>query len=59
MGTINKIIKKSLQHVFTNNNHWILVKIYISMPYSHCPIYDSKIPLANALANDAMQLFLN
>jgi len=40
MGTINKIIKKSLQHVFINNNQWILVKIYTSTPYSHCTIYD-------------------
>ncbi len=58
MGTINKIIQKSLEHVFINNNHWILVKIYISIPYSHCIVYDSKIPLTNALANDVMQLFL-
>jgi uncharacterized membrane protein YpjA len=57
MGTINKIIQISFQHVFINNNHWILVKIYISIPYSHCAIYDSKIPLTNALANDVIQLF--
>jgi hypothetical protein len=57
MGTINKIIEKSLQHVFINNNHWILVKIYISIFYSYCTIYDSKIPLTNALANDVIQLF--
>jgi uncharacterized protein YneR len=40
-GTINKIIKNSLQHLFINNNHWILVKIHTSnVPNLHCTIYD-------------------
>jgi hypothetical protein len=41
IGIINKIIKNSLQHLFINNNHWILIKIQTStVPNSHCTIYD-------------------
>ncbi len=55
MGTINK----SLQHVFINKNHCILVKIYTSTPNSQCKVYDSKIlPLTKTLPHDIIQLFL-
>jgi hypothetical protein len=59
IGTIKKIIKNSLQHLFINNNHWILVRIHTSMPNSHCMIYDSNKPLTRELPNDIIQLLKN
>jgi len=57
MGTIEKIVRKSFQHVFINNNHWILIKINTFALDSHCTIYYSKILLTKILLNDIIQLF--
>jgi hypothetical protein len=57
MGTIDKIVRKSFQHVFINNNHCILIKINTFALDSHCKIYYSKIPLTKILFNDIIQLF--
>jgi hypothetical protein len=52
-NVIMGIINKSLQLVFINKNHCILVKIYTSTPNSHCKEYDSKIlPLTKTLSHD-------
>ncbi len=40
IGRINRIMNKAPQHIFDNNNHWILVEIHKSTPCSHCTIYD-------------------
>ncbi len=56
MGTIDKIVRKSFQHVF-NNNHWILIKINTFSLDSHCTIYYSKIPLTQILLHETIQLF--
>lgn len=54
MGTINK----SFQHVFINQNHCYLIKIYTSTPNSHCKVYDSNIlPWTKTLPHDIIQLF--
>jgi hypothetical protein len=37
--------KKCLQHIFINNDHWILPKIYMSTPNLHYKIYDSHMPM--------------
>jgi hypothetical protein len=39
---ISKILKKSLQHIFINNNPWILVQIHTFTLRSHSTVYDSK-----------------
>jgi hypothetical protein len=57
MGTIDKIVRKSFQHVFINNNHWILIKINTFALDSHCTIYYSKIPLTQILLHGTIQLF--
>jgi hypothetical protein len=57
MGTIDKIVRKSFQHVFINNNHWILIKVNTFALDSHCTIYYSKIPLTKILLNDIIKLF--
>ncbi len=57
MGTIDKIVRKSFQHVFINNNHWILIKINTFALDSHCTIYYSKIPLTQILLHETIQLF--
>jgi len=31
MKTTCKFIQKCLQHIFINNHHWILIKIYMSI----------------------------
>jgi hypothetical protein len=57
MGTINKIVQNSFQHIFINNNHWILVKLHTSIPNLHCTIYDSNQFMTRTLPNDIVQLF--
>jgi hypothetical protein len=45
-------IKKCLQHIFINNNHWILVKFHILTPILHCTIYNSHMPMMKKLLSD-------
>jgi len=45
-------IKKRLQHIFINNNHWILVKFHMPTPILHCTIYNSHMPLMKKLFSD-------
>jgi len=52
MGVINKIVQNSLQHIFINNNHYILVKIHTSILNLHCAIYDSEQLMIKTLPND-------
>ncbi len=49
-------VKKYLQHIFINNNHWILVKIHMLIPNLHCIIYDSLMPMMKKLHTDTIQL---
>jgi hypothetical protein len=41
IGTIHRYLPNCFQHIFINNNHWILVKIHASMLNLHCIMYDS------------------
>ncbi len=51
--------KNFFQHLFINNNHWILVQIHNSIvPNSFCTIYDLKKPLTRTILNDIIQLLL-
>jgi len=52
----NKIINKAIQHIFINNNHWILLEIHTSTPCSHCRIYHSKQTIITLLPNDTIEL---
>ncbi len=45
-------IKKCLQHIFINNNHWILVKFHMSTPILHCTTNNSHMPMTKKLLND-------
>jgi hypothetical protein len=47
------------QHIFINNNHWILVKIHASTLNLHCVIYDSNRSTTKKLLNDTIQLLTN
>jgi hypothetical protein len=49
-------VKKCLQHIFINNNHWILVKIHMSTPNLHYKIYDSHMPMMKKLLGNTIQL---
>jgi hypothetical protein len=49
-------VKKILQHIFINNDHWILVKIHMSTLNLHCMIYDSHMSMMKKLFNDTIQL---
>ncbi len=49
-------VKKYLQHIFINNDHWILVKIHMSTPNLCCTIYDSHMPRTKKLLSDTIQL---
>jgi len=49
-------VKKCLQHIFINNDHWILVKIHMSTPNLHYKIYDSHMPMMKKLPSDTIQL---
>ncbi len=49
-------VKKCLQHIFTNNDHWILVKLHMSTPNLHYKIYDSHMPMMKKLPSDTIQL---
>jgi hypothetical protein len=37
----NRIINKAIQHIFINNNYWILLEIHTSTPCSHRTIHHS------------------
>jgi hypothetical protein len=52
IGRINKMINKSLQHIFIDNNHWVLVKIHTSTLGSHCAIYVLNKPIIVKLPVD-------
>lgn len=54
IGRINRIINKAPQHIFSNNNHWILVEIHTSTPCSHCTIYGWKKPIITTLPGDTI-----
>jgi hypothetical protein len=51
-------IKKCFQHIFINNDHWVLIKIYMSTPNLHCIIYNSHMPMTKKLPSDTIQLLL-
>jgi hypothetical protein len=59
MGTIHRSLTNCFQHIFINNNHWILVKIQASTLNLHCTIYDSNRPTMKKLPNDTIQLLTN
>ncbi len=52
----NVHVKNYLQHIFINNNHWILVNIRMSTPNLHCTICDSHMPMMKKLLIDTIQL---
>jgi hypothetical protein len=58
IGTIHRYLTNCLQHIFINNNHWILVKIHASTLNLHYTIYDSN-KLTKKLPNDTIQLLTN
>jgi hypothetical protein len=47
-------VKKILQHIFINNDHWILLKIHMSTPNLHCIIYDSHMSTMKKLPSDTI-----
>jgi hypothetical protein len=49
-------IKKCFQHIFINNNHWILIKIHMIIPNLHCTIYDSHMPKMKKLPSNTILL---
>jgi hypothetical protein len=59
IGTIHRYLTNCLQHVFINNNHWILVQIHASTLDLHYVIYDSNRPTTRKLPNDTIQLLTN
>ncbi len=59
IGTIHKYWTNCLQHVFINNNHWILVQMHAFTLDLHCIIYDSNKSTTRKLPNDTIQLLTN
>jgi hypothetical protein len=57
-GTIRKYLSKCIQHIFINNNHWILVQIHASTLDLHYTIYYSNTPTTKKLSNDTIQLLM-
>ncbi len=55
MGTIHRSLTNYFQHIFINNNHWILVKI-LNLHYT---IYDSNRLIMKKLPNNTIQLLTN
>jgi hypothetical protein len=53
---INRYLTNCLQHVFINNNHWILVQIHTSRLNLHCTIYDSSKLTTKKLQTNTIQL---
>ncbi len=53
---IHRYLSKCSQHIFINNNHWILVQIHTTTPDLHCIIYDSNTPRTKILLDDTIQL---
>jgi hypothetical protein len=49
-------VKKCLQHIFINDDHWILVKIHMSIPNLYCTTYDSHMPRMKKLLSNTIQL---
>ncbi len=48
-------VKKGFQHIFINNDHWILVKVHMSTPNLHYKMYDSHMPIMKKLPSDTIQ----
>jgi hypothetical protein len=59
IGTIHRYSNNCFQHIFINNNHWILVKIRASTLNIHYTIYDSNKLTMKKLPNDTIQLLTN
>jgi hypothetical protein len=57
--TTNRYLNNCLQHVFINNNHWILIKMHASSPNMHCTIYDSNALMMKKLSHDTIWLSTN
>jgi hypothetical protein len=49
-------VKKCFQHIFINNNHWILIKIHMLTPNLHYTIYNSHMPMKLFFTNNTIQL---
>jgi len=56
IGIIHRSLTNCFQHIFINNNHWILVKMQASTINLHYTIYDSNRPIIKKLSNDTIQL---
>jgi hypothetical protein len=59
IGTIHRYLPNCFQHIFINNNHWILVKIHASTLNLHCIMYDSNRLTTKKLPNDTIHLLTN
>jgi hypothetical protein len=59
VGTIHRSLTNCFQHIFINNNHWILVKIQASTLNLHYTVYDSNRPTMKKIPNDIIQLLTN
>jgi len=55
IGTIHRSLTNCFQHIFINNNHWILVKIQASTLNLH---YTNR-PTMKKIPNDTIQLLTN
>jgi len=59
IGTIHRYLPNCFQHIFINNNHWILVKIHASTLNLHCIMYDSNKLMTKKLPNNTIHLLTN
>ncbi len=59
IGIVHRYLTNYFQHIFINNNHWILVQIHESTLDLHCTIYDSNKLTMKKLPNNTIQLLIN
>ncbi len=57
--TTHRYLNNCLQHLFINNNNWILIKMHAFSPNMHCTIYDSSAPMMKKLPHDTIRLSTN